>query len=420
MGLFFSRRDRDSLRDTGYRAAVPDQQQRRYTASRRRRRPSKVDLRKHMSRIEDQGDTNSCVANAVAGAYEYLLRRHWGEDGYDVSRLFIYCNARAQDEEWADEGTTILAAIQGLQEHGACSEETWPFDEDLVNETPDDDAYQEAERFLVEDPTVVPTDLDAWRSCLAEGHPIIFGIDVFSSFDRHRSKGLVAMPSRRESRRDSHSAHAMLCVGYSDPDRVFIVRNSWGRSWGDRGYCYIPYDYLLSDTYNHGDTWTIRQMTILEDDEDTWGDDEDSILELVSALVSEMDTEDYVALIEDCGETELEHRMALLMLCAAGVDGEVSDEEEDQIKDDLSEFLDLLGINRKPKKLLRWAMRRLDDEDLIAETLEIMGSHLPAEGLASLANTLIRVAGVDELSEDEADFIHALVSCWRLEAHFDE
>ena len=69
----------------------------------------------------------------------------------------------------------------------------------------------------------------------------------------------------------------MLCVGYSDPDRVFIVRNSWGRSWGDRGYCYIPYDYLLSDRYNHGDSWTIRQMTILEEDEETWEDDEDSI-----------------------------------------------------------------------------------------------------------------------------------------------
>lgn len=420
MGFFFSRRDKDAFRGTGYLAAVPDQQQRRYTAARRRRMPAKVDLRRHMSRIEDQGDTNSCVANAVAGAYEYLLRRHWGEDGYDVSRLFIYFNARADDEEWEDDGTTIVAAIQGLQDYGACSEETWPFDEDLVNETPDDDAYEEAAGFRVEDVAVVPTELDSWRSCLAEGYPIIFGLDVFNSFDDHRRKGLVSMPSRRESRRDSHSAHAMLCVGYSDPDRVFIVRNSWGRSWGDRGYCYIPYDYLLSDRYNHGDSWTIRQMTILEEDEDTWEDDEDSILDLVSSLVNEMDVEDLTALLEDCGDTDLEYRMALLMLCAAGVDGEISDDEEDQVKDDLSEFLDLLGIDRKPKKVLRRAMRMLDDEDLVEETLEIMGNHLPAEGLASLANTLIRVAGVDELSEDEEDFIHSLVSYWQLEAHFDD
>ena len=160
-------------------------------------------------------------------------------------------------------------------------------------------------------------------------------------------------------------------------------------------------------------------MTILEEDEDTWGDDEDSILELVSSLVNDMDTEDLAALLEDCGKTNLEHRMALLMLCAAGVDGELSDDEEDQIKDDLAEFLDLLGIDRKPKKVLRRAMRMLDDEDLVEETLEIMGHHLPAEGLASLANTLIRVAGVDELSEDEEDFIHSLVSYWQLEAHVD-
>jgi C1A family cysteine protease len=46
----------------------------------------------------------------------------------------------------------------------------------------------------------------------------------------------------------------MLCVGYSDPDRVFIVRNSWGSDWGDKGYCYIPYDYLMSEKYNDGDS----------------------------------------------------------------------------------------------------------------------------------------------------------------------
>ena len=35
----------------------------------------------------------------------------------------------------------------------------------------------------------------------------------------------------------------MLAVGYSDKDKVFIVRNSWGPTWGDGGYCVVSYDY---------------------------------------------------------------------------------------------------------------------------------------------------------------------------------
>ncbi len=55
--------------------------------------PKRVDLRSYLTDVEDQSETNSCVANAIAGAYEYLGVRIMGEYG-DVSRLFIYYNAR--------------------------------------------------------------------------------------------------------------------------------------------------------------------------------------------------------------------------------------------------------------------------------------------------------------------------------------
>ena len=36
----------------------------------------------------------------------------------------------------------------------------------------------------------------------------------------------------------------MVIVGYDDETRFYRVRNSWGRSFGDKGYCYIPYSYF--------------------------------------------------------------------------------------------------------------------------------------------------------------------------------
>src|SRR5262245_57119443 len=84
----------------GYKYAAPKASAKRFVAgsSHLARLPPKVDLRSHMTPVEDQQDTNSCAANATAGAYEYLVKRHLGEGAYDVSRLFIYYNARAVDD----------------------------------------------------------------------------------------------------------------------------------------------------------------------------------------------------------------------------------------------------------------------------------------------------------------------------------
>lgn len=38
--------------------------------------------------------------------------------------------------------------------------------------------------------------------------------------------------------------HSMSIVGFDDHEKMFVVRNSWGEHWGDRGYCYVSYDFF--------------------------------------------------------------------------------------------------------------------------------------------------------------------------------
>jgi C1A family cysteine protease len=239
--------------------------------------PQKVDLRKFLTSVEMQIG-NSCVANAMAGAYEYLAKRELG-DAADVSRLYIYYNARyldgTQDE---DSGSYMQRAIEGLIEYGACSEEMWPNDENSINAEPHTDAYNQGAAFRVVEKEYIDTELDLWRETLAEGYPIAFALNTFDSFDEAcNNKGRVPMPKASDNVRETHGWHAMLCVGYSDIDRVFIVRNSWSEEWGDKGYCYIPYDYMIHPDYNSHDSWIIKAVENLDYSEGVVVDDEESM-----------------------------------------------------------------------------------------------------------------------------------------------
>lgn len=271
--------------------------------------PPKVDLRPFLSPVEEQVG-NSCVANAFAGAYEYLATRELGQSG-DVSRLFIYYNARAaQGEEGEDCGSQMDNAIEGLKQYGACLEDMWPNDEGAIIECPSDDAYTHGANFTITKAEFIETTLDAWRGALAEGHPIAFALNTFDSFDEAtENKGRVPMPKKSDNVRETHGWHAMLCVGYLDKDEMFVVRNSWSPKWGDKGYCYIPYKYVMDKELNGNDSWIIKGVSDLDFNRDAWSQDDDSYfaeegsIQLFDFYVATKDWEGFAdALGELCGE----------------------------------------------------------------------------------------------------------------------
>ncbi len=290
--------------------------------------PRRVDLRKHMTEVEEQVG-NSCVANAFVGAYEYLAKRNLGESE-NVSRLFVYYNARAQEGcEQSDEGSQMFCAINALIEHGACCEDLWANDESLICEEPDKSAYEQASNFKIVEAEAIETDLNLWRHTLAEGYPIAFALNTFDSFDEAtRHRGRVPMPKRSDNVRETHGWHAMLCVGYSDKDRMFIVRNSWGTEWGDKGYCYIPYSYVIHNDYNGHDSWIIKAISDLDFSVDIWEDGdsvfagEDSLL-LYDFYIRTNDSEGFIEKLEE--------------LCQSYIDNEEDyyfDYEEEETEDD--------------------------------------------------------------------------------------
>ncbi|CAF0921561.1 unnamed protein product [Adineta ricciae] len=233
--------------------------------------PPKVDLRPDMTAVEDQSKIGSCTANSLAGAYEYLTKKANGRNT-DVSRLFIYYNARDRNNSGqpvSDTGCSMTHAIEALEKYGTCRESLWPYDISRVNVRPDQSVYEEAQNYQLEDALQVNVDLEDMKSCLAQGYPFAFGLKLYTSFDKAAKTGVVAMPDSWEASRQSHGNHALLAVGFSDESRAFIVRNSWGERWGDKGYCYIPYDYLSNSDYCF-DVWSIRRLENDDLGHDNW------------------------------------------------------------------------------------------------------------------------------------------------------
>ncbi len=134
----------------------------------------------------------------IIGAYEYLLKRTSGYD-IDVSRLFIYYNARAKDEEESgndieDSGCTITSAIESLEESGTCFGSIWPYYTKHVNKCPHGEAYDAAQNNKITDALRINNNLYEMKSCLAQGYPFVFGLELFKSFDKAGEKGIVPIP----------------------------------------------------------------------------------------------------------------------------------------------------------------------------------------------------------------------------------
>jgi C1A family cysteine protease len=219
--------------------------------------PSGVDLRRQFPPVYNQGQVNSCTANAIAGAMEFDALKQKMKQVYTPSRLFIYYNERQMEgTEGKDVGGQIRDGIKSIGNQGDCPEDHWPYKEEMITQKPSEVCYSQARSFKALEYQRISHNLDHMKACLASGYPFVFGIKVFSSFQGQAvaNGGRLNMPRKGEK---SVGLHAVVACGYDDSQRRFIARNSFGSGWGMKGYFTIPYAYLLDSKISH-DFWTIR------------------------------------------------------------------------------------------------------------------------------------------------------------------
>ena len=86
----------------------------------------------------------------------------------------------------------------------------------------------------------------------------------------------------------------------------------------------------------------------------------------------------------------------------------------------MGQTLEALGVDMSAKKILRNATKHIDDEDLVQESVALMGEHLSNEMLARIVVDLKSVIGVDGLSEGESEFLNELIEPWQVDVSAEE
>ena len=230
--------------------------------------PTEVDLTRYCSPIENQGRLGSCTAQAALGVVEYLEKRALGRH-VDGSRLFTYKVTRALLGWTGDTGAYVRTTIQSLAKVGVPPEQYWPYVVEKFDEEPPALAYALAgsaralSYFRLDGQRSRESLLSIIKRVAAMGLPSQFGFVVYSYGNE---KGEFAMPEEGQRRL---GGHAVVCVGYDDSriigDSVgaLRIRNSWGTGWGESGYGWLPYDYVLAGLA--WDWWVIMSQDYIGD-----------------------------------------------------------------------------------------------------------------------------------------------------------
>ena len=218
----------------------------------------KVDLRDKCPQVYNQGQLGSCTANALACAIQYdEMKQNLNSE--TPSRLFVYYNERDMEGTIdSDSGASLRDGVKCINKIGYCNETQWSYDIEKFKEKPSQDCYDYARKHKALSYKRVQQDETHIKSVLQSGFPVVFGISVYESFESETvaKTGVVPLPEKEER---MLGGHAIVLVGYDNEKKLFIFRNSWGEDWGDKGYGYLPFEYVC-DANLASDFWVVNKV----------------------------------------------------------------------------------------------------------------------------------------------------------------
>ncbi|MBQ3655836.1 MAG: C1 family peptidase [Bacteroidales bacterium] len=275
--------------------------------------PTEIDLTQYMPPIGDQDVYGTCVAWSLAYNYRSYLRAKAGkltksqlaDPTYQFSpKDLFYAIDKSKKGENGDycNGTNFQPAFEVMQDRGVATLATVPYTDMNKCEnkpeaawTREANEYKISEWFNIDKNRINKNGADELKAYLCTGKPIALGARLYKSFKNYKG-GVLS------SQTDGYwGLHAMLICGYDDNKQAFKVVNSWGTKWGDKGYLWVDYDYMVDEfvskdskgNYNFYVAYSKDREVIIDDDDDIV--DDDDLVEEYDLAVSKVSFKDYYA-----------------------------------------------------------------------------------------------------------------------------
>lgn len=192
-------------------------------------RSGSVDLRNLFGPIRDQGMRPTCLAFASSAAHERVRHRL---EPLSPEALFHGCVRRDPPARYL--GATVDVMTAAIQQDGQCDETQWPYGQRTPSNSPTFYLARPGERGAHDISGFV-------QSHLSAGQPAILALVLTDAWESVGSDGIVPVPAPTDVQL---GGHAVLAVGYDTARQLTLARNSWGTTWGDAGYVWLPYAYL--------------------------------------------------------------------------------------------------------------------------------------------------------------------------------
>lgn len=331
-------------------------------------RPS-IDLRLLFSDIKDQGELGTCSVFSMVSIYEYILKKTKRET--DLSERFVYYNILNDSGSMEDNGSSLYGVIESMTKHGVCAENYCEYDIDLYNIKPSEDAYKDAMLHKIKVAKNVRINHKDITSALSEGYPVTISLKIYDSFG-NPSKGFIFRPTDEEIKEDKFGNHAMVICGYSEEDKVYIVRNSWGKEFGDKGYCYIPFSYIEDDNFTN----SACIITSINEGEEVKGVDKQAIasfnktdMEIRYSIIRILMDEEKIKLNKNkitYGNLRIDYEKLIQTLCNNSKRNEIIERGKERRKNEIVEATNRYNnfINKERSQIL--AAYKIFDKGFLA------------------------------------------------------
>lgn len=224
--------------------------------------PSSVDLRTDWWKVGDQGFTGSCVGWAAADG---VLRWHFVQAGkLDQNTLlsvrYVWMAAKETDMFRSrptsfieSDGTSLKAALDIARKYGVVTDSELPFATGELYKGQESTFYSMAATrkiasyyslrwpILPMPQTMIVSSFKTW---LATKGPILVRLVVDQNFSGLMKDSSGKLDTYKPYPPGKSGGHAVAIVGYTPTS--FIVRNSWGARWGDKGFGYASHKYTTA------------------------------------------------------------------------------------------------------------------------------------------------------------------------------